>query len=39
MADDDYDAFGESGKKTGRKKPAYTGGLVLEPKKGFFFKN
>lgn len=32
--DEEDDGFMESGKKSGRKKPAYVGGLVLEPKKG-----
>lgn len=32
--DEEDDGFVENGKKPGRKKPAYLGGLVLEPKKG-----
>lgn len=33
--DEDEDGHAEGGKrKQGRKKPSYTGGLVLEPKRG-----
>lgn len=34
VMDEEDDGIVENGKKTGRKKPAYVGGLVLEPKKG-----
>lgn len=34
VAEEDED--GNPSKKGGKKKPAYTGGLVLEPKKGFY---
>jgi len=34
VIDEEDDGFVENGKKSGRKKPAYMGGLVLEPKKG-----
>ncbi len=36
QVDDEEEADGAAGaaKKSGRRKPAYAGGLVLEPKKG-----
>ena len=34
MQKDDQDDMNITTSKTGRKKPAYSGGLVLEPKKG-----
>ena len=33
--DDDLDQTAGQSKKTGRRKPAYLGGLVLEPKRGW----
>ena len=34
LDDDEAEDRGKGGKSSGRRKPAYAGGLVLDPKKG-----